>query len=182
MRQLTLSAACIFAVFGLGGCQSKAVLPPEVAGTWKARDRLWKITLLPDGTVHSVLIPLGLAEVGPNQALHFEMKDGSISTVKAGNCTADYNPKTRELFVKVDVEHIEIRFEDQLLEGHSENIFFGVVSEDGKLWETEFLEVFDYGPRFPQDANDIIPEPVVFEKVQDTASPSAQNSSASGKH
>lgn len=145
----------------------KVMLPAEVAGTWQARESPWKIVLNRDGTVKSAVINMGRAEIRPNETTKYEMKDGQFSTYKAGDCAVEYTPETRELYVSIEMERIHIVFLDNLIEGNSVDRFMGTVSPDGKEWVTEWINVFDYGPRFPQDANDIYPEPLVFDKIPD---------------
>ena len=156
------------------GCQTvtkqspadKAILPSDVAGTWKAQDSPWKIVLSPDGTVSSAVIPIGEVEIKPNQATRVEMKDGSYSTFKAGDCVVEYTPTTRELFVSIEMEKIGIKFLDNVIAGNSIDRFVGPVSEDGRFWKADWITVFDYGPRFPQEPNDIFAKPLVFEKIE----------------
>jgi len=142
-------------------------LPTDIAGTWKAQDSPWKIVLSDDGTVSSAVIPMGEVEIKPNQTVKVEMKDGSFSTFKAGDCVVQYTPATRELFVSVQMEKIHIKYEDNVIEGKSIDRFVGPISEDGKVWTAAWITVFDYGPQFPQDPNDISAEPLIFEKIKD---------------
>ena len=153
------------------GCQNSArqstvkmVLPADVAGTWKAQDSPWKIVLNRDGTVSSAVIPMGEVEIKPNQTIKAEMKDGSISTFTAGDCTVRYKPVNRELYVCIEMEKIDIKFLDNAIAGNSTDRFVGTVSQDGKFWKTDWINVFDYGPQFPRDPNDIYGKPLIFEK------------------
>ena len=156
------------------GCQKpsspppvvKTSLPPDIAGTWKARENVWKIVLSPDGTVSSALIPMGEVEVKPNKTTRAEMEDGQFSTFRAGDCIVEYSPDTRELFVSVEMKKIHVVYADNVVDGNSLDRFIGPVSEDGKVWTADWINVFDYGPRFPQDPNDIYAEPVVFDKIE----------------
>lgn len=157
------------------GCQNRSsqppagrvMLPPGIAGTWKAQDSPWKIVLSPDGTVSSAIIPLGEVEIRPNQTMKVEMMDGSISTFRTGDCIVEYIPDTRELFVSVEMKKIHIRYMENVLDGNSIDRLVGPVSKDGKVWTADWINIFDYGPRFPQDANDIYAGILIFEKVKD---------------
>ncbi len=149
---------------GRGVVENRPKLPEIVVGTWQAQDSPWRITLGAEGVV-SAVIPLGVVQIRPNQVTEVEMKDGSVSTYKAGDCYAEYNPLNRELFVSIEIEELHIRFMDEKLEGNSIDRFIGTVSEDGQTWDAELINIFDYGPRFPQGENGIYPEPMVFEKV-----------------
>jgi len=176
---MKLKAAIIFALAStlltISGCPqtskrqstSKVFLPPEVVGTWKARESPWKIVLNPDGTVASAVIDMGTVEVKPNQTTKVEMKHGEFSTFKAGNCEVEYTPETRELFVSIEMKKIHVVFPNDSLDGNSLDMFIGPVSEDGKEWTADWIKVFDYGPRFPQDPNDILAQPLIFEKIKE---------------
>ena len=148
------------------GCQKTARLT-DIAGTWKARDNPWTIVLSPDGTVSSAVIPMGEVQIKPNQTTTAKMKDGSLSTFKAGDCVVEYTPKTRELFVGIEMKDIHIKFQNNEIKGNSMDRFIGPVSQDGKYWKADWITVFDYGPLFPQDPNDVTATPVVFEKMRD---------------
>jgi len=160
--------------WGTGGCQNRSgqppagrvVLPPDITGTWKAEDSPWQIVLSRDGSVTSAVIPLGEVEVRPNKTTKVEMADGNYSTYKAGDCIVEYIPNTRELFVSVEMEKIHVVYTDNIIDGNSIDRFVGPVSEDGKTWAADWINIFDYGPRFPQDANDIFAEPLIFRKVK----------------
>jgi hypothetical protein len=164
----------VWLIFAAVSCQTsvkqpsarKAILPPDIAGTWKAKDSPWKIVLSPDGTVSSAVIPMGEVEIKPNQTTKAEMKDGSISTFTAGDCFVEYTPQTKELYVCIEMEKIDIKFLDNAISGNSTDRFVGTVSQDGKTWRADWINVFDYGSQFPQDPNDIFATPLVFEKVK----------------
>ena len=146
----------------------KVVLPADVAGTWQARDdEAWRIVLKPNGRVSSAVIRMGEVEVRPNKTTRVEMADGKWSTFKTGDCVVEYTPATRELFVSIEMKKIHIRYMDNVVEGNSLDRFMGTVSEDGKVWMADWISVFDYGPRFPQEPNDIFAEPIVFDKIEE---------------
>jgi len=163
---------CVWMCFG---CQNTAIkqgktdgaLPAEVAGVWKAKGSAWKIVLGTDGTVRSAVIPMGQVEIRPNQVTKVEMQDGSWSTFEAGDCVVQYNPQSRELYVSIEMKRVHIQYMDNVIEGNSVDRFIGPVSEDGKTWMADWITVFDYGPRFPQDPNDVAAEPLIFEKLEE---------------
>lgn len=178
MKQLLILAGFIVFLSSLVGCQNTSSsvevtvdddrqFPQFLAGTWKAEDSPWKIVLSPDGTVASAIIPMAQVEVKPNQTTTVKMKDGSFSTFKAGDCLVEYTPETRELFVSVEIDEFHITYLDNVIDGNSFDRFIGPVSEDGKVWMADWINVFDYGPRFPQDPNDIYAQPLIFNKLED---------------
>jgi len=144
-------------------------LPADIAGVWKGQGSPWKIVLSADGTVSSAIVPMGEVQIKPNQTTRVEMKDGAYSVFKAGDCVVHYTPATRELFVSIEIKKMHIAFADNVIDGSSTDRFVGPVSEDGKVWSAEWITVFDYGPRFPQDPNDAFAETLIFEKVTSLA-------------
>lgn len=169
MKQvLTLTILGLCWVAGLAGCQS-SILPPEVAGTWKTEGRMpWTIVLAPNGTVSSAITHMGQVHIRPNQTTKTEMIDGQISTISAGECPVSYDPEKRELSVTIFIEHLDVKIGNDGFEGYSEDVFLGPVSKDGKIWQTTWISVMDYGPRFPQKEEDIVPVPLTFKKVEET--------------
>lgn len=150
-------------VFIEGGGQ----FPQFLVGTWKAETRPWKIVLSSDGTVSSAIIPMGKVEVRPNQTTKVEMKDGQYSTYKAGDFEVTYNPADKELFVSIEILEYHIIYLHNVIDGNSIDRFVGEVTEDGEYWMADWIGIFDYGPRFPQDQNDISVVPLVFKKIEE---------------
>jgi len=171
LKIIFLSTGLLFCAAGchepLRGRSIPKPLPPEIAGVWKAQSSPWKIVLSVDGTVSSAVIPMGDVEIRPNKTTRVEMKDGSFSTYGAGDCVVNYTPATRELFVSIEMKKINVVYMDNVIDGSSTDRFVGTVSEDGKVWSADWINVFNYGPRFPQDPNDVFAEPLLFEKVKD---------------
>jgi hypothetical protein len=181
MKHSLLSGCLTIVVVLMAGCQEVEKpadpeprlmpLPEHVAGTWQARESDWRIVLDPNGTVGSALIPLGKVWVSPNKITKVEMKDGSFSTYEGGDCVAKYDPLKGELYVLIEVANLDIRYLDQQITGNSTDRFIGLVSEDGKKWTTDWITQFDYGPRFPQDENDVYGGILIFDKVKEEADP-----------
>lgn len=173
---MKLRTAIILALVWIGlltcGCprspKPQVMLPPDIVGTWKARGNTWQIVLSPDGTVASAVIDMGAVAIRPNKTTKVEMKDGQFSIYKAGDCSVEYNPDERELFVSIEMENIHVVFLENVIDGNSTDRFMGSVSQDGKEWTVEWIKVYDYGPRFPSgDPNEQYARPLVFDKVQE---------------
>jgi hypothetical protein len=158
----------------LTGCNEPAAsnaFPPGIAGTWQADGSVWKIVISKDGRLESAIVA-SLAEgtnIKPNETTTFEMQDGKMAHVIPGDCIVKYNPATRELSVGIEIREFYIPIGDDSLAGSTLDLFRGPVSWDGKVWKAEWTSVFDYGPRFPQDENDVIGgiKTVVFRKVKE---------------
>lgn len=157
----------IFIVLLLGsmGCQnSKSVIPNSVAGIWQADDQPWQIVIESDGTISSVVTAMGQNRIRPNETIRVEMIDDQFSTYQAGSFEADYNPVTRKLFVTITMEHINVKIGDDTLEGDSEDLFIGIVSKNGLVWETSWTTFYDYGEKFPM-SEEVAGEPLTFHKL-----------------
>ncbi len=178
MKWLLLLAGCAVVLSGCQNSDSDEIKKPVVAeqnsyfpeflvGTWKAENRPWKIVLSSDGTVSSALIPMGRVEVRPNQTTKVEMKDGQYSIYKAGDFDVVYNPADKELFISIEILEYHIVYLDNVIDGNSIDRFAGEVTEDGEYWMADWIRIFDYGPRLPQDPNDIYTVPIVFKKIEE---------------
>ena len=167
MKRLVLSAVCSVIALAFVGCQGRSVLPSDIAGKWKAYNSPWEIVLSQDGKVASAIIPMGRVKIRPNRTTKVELTGGGISTYKVGDCTVDYTPENRELYVSVDVQEIHIVFMDNRLDSNVKYYLVGEVSKDGKVWEPDFVEVFGYGTPLAKDPNDLSATPLTFEKVKD---------------
>lgn len=163
---LLSSAFCLFS-----GCQPGNIRKDQnidyskIAGTWKAEKAFWQVVITEDGKVESAIIQFADAPVKPNATTHIEMKDGSISSFKSGKFTLVYDPLKSVLEVNLDIEKIDIKFLDNEIKGKNYIIIGGTISDDGKTWDADVIERFDYGPRFPQDEEDVYPEPIKFHKI-----------------
>ena len=146
-----------------------------MAGEWQARDNDWRIIIDPNGTIASARIPMGKVWVSPNKTTKVEMKDGSWSTYEGGDCVVRYDPVKRELYVLIEVAKLDIKFLENRIEGHSTDRFIGPVSEDGNKWTADQITQFDYGPRFPQDPNEVFAGTLIFDKVEEEPDDSAEN-------
>ena len=153
-------------------------IPLSIAGTWQMRDGVWRMTIEPNGIVSSVIHPSFFErEVRPHQTTEVEMLDGNFSSVECGDFFAEYNQTDRNLFVSIEVNAFHIRFYEIRWDGPGGvgpaqvDRFEGPVSEDGKVWVCDWINVFDYGPDFPQDPNDIEPSGCIFDKVEEYKPP-----------
>lgn len=160
----------------IAGCQpgetvenGKDIKPDysTIAGTWKAENSVWQIVISEDGKVESALFPMGQVRVIPNKTVEIIMKDKSKSRFKSGDFPLYYDPEHGELNVTINVIDIQVKFLDNEITGNNESMFTGFISEDGKEWDATLIELFDYGPRFPQEEEDIDGVPIKFIKVED---------------
>jgi hypothetical protein len=144
-------------------------VPDFVAGTWVERgeDATWRMVIEPNGIVSSAVLPLVSAVGKPYQTTKVKMIDNSFSTFTGGDMFAEYTPETRELFVFIEVNKFLIRVYDvRTRGGHNIYRFTGPVSEDGKEWRPDNVNILDYGPELPIDYNIIESTPLIFDKEE----------------
>lgn len=160
----------IAAIVFTSGCQpvnesqSNRIDYSKIAGTWKTESGEWQVTISEDGEVVSAVHALGSVLIKPNQTTRVEMGDGSVSSYTSGDFKLIFDEKKNEMEVTLKVKTIHIKYLDNEIDGKNETIIGGTLSKDFMEWDAEVIEVFDYGPRFPQ-GDDIFPKAVKFNKV-----------------
>lgn len=171
MKHLPFTILAFCLILLIAGCQPGKVRNNQkidyspIAGTWKAEEGVWQVTISKEGKVVSVIHPLGTVEVKPNKTVYAEMKDGSQSSYTGGDFTLIYDPDRREMEVTIKMEKIHVKYLDNEIIGTTETIIGGYLSGDFMVWDVDMLEIFDYGPRFPQNEEDIIPIHREFHKI-----------------
>ncbi len=196
MKRLVFIAVicCCLVIWLSGGCGKPAEnknalqqvneptkgLTAYVAGTWQMRDGVFRFVIEPNGIVSSAVIPLMDCTIRPHQTTYVPMRDGNVSDFTGGDLTAEYDPITRNLFVYIELENFLIRFYDIRTGGNQVDRFEGPVSEDGKVWICDWFSMFDYGPDFPVDYNEIGTSPCIFDKVEEYKPPQEPGKKSSG--
>ena len=156
------------------GCQpgnarnDKKIDYSPIAGTWKAEKEPWQVTINKDGKVTSAVIQLFEAKLKPHHMAMIKMRDGSKSYLETGDFLLIYDNEDKEIEVVLDITKIDVHYKDQYLQGNKKIIFSGGISDDMNIWNTEMLQIFDYGPRFPMDPNVPDIRPVIFKKQSDS--------------
>ena len=158
MKQiLILLFTCILSLSVLSGCHNNAgngtdtanigtenKLPDFLVGTWKA-EHGWEMDFERDSTISRAVLSLGQIEVRPNKTTKIKGKQGEPGIFEAGNFELEYNPVTRDIYVVITMKYIYAEIGTGKLDGSSEDIFFGHVSQDGKSWEAEWMTQFNLG-------------------------------------
>lgn len=187
MKQLVVLAGCAVLLSGLAGCQNPAPLrggveviiegggefPQFLVGRWKDEKRGWEFVFEPDGTISSAVISLGRVRMKPGQVTEVPMKLGGKGVFEPGDWLVHYAPTSRELTVKISLKNFYAELGKDILEGKSTDIFVGSISEDGKVWQVDWVGFPDYvahtaeHPHFEMsvDPNYGITYTLTFEKV-----------------
>jgi hypothetical protein len=140
---------------------NKDAFPDFLVGVWEIKEGeykdKWGFKFEPDGSI-SKLIHLVAGEVrmeeGGSQLEGRE--EGSYAVFVMGPYSVDYTASSRELDVRVTLEHFRMEMPIGVLEGSTDDYFRGTVSEDGKTWKVNWIS---YG--YLEGADD--PDPNVVE-------------------
>lgn len=191
MKQLLVVVACAVWFAGLTGCQRPVQtttsvggvevvvegggkFPEFLAGRWIADTGGWEIVFEPDGTISSAIVGLDHVEIVPGQSKSVPRKNGGKDVHKPGVWTVQYSSLNREMAVEIVMDHTVLYRSPIKMEGKTRDVFVGEVSDDGRIWETEWFTfpdyiVYDpeYGPepktfKLPPDKSHL--GPVIFEK------------------
>jgi hypothetical protein len=142
MKQLLVLLGCCTILTVSVGCQGPAVLPPDIAGTWRAKESPWKIVLSPQGKVTSAVIPLGAVEVRPNRTSRIQGQKGEPGIFEAGDFEVYYDAEIRELLVSIEIKHVYLDM-GRILEGTCGYFITGNVSENGEAWYADVFTSWD---------------------------------------
>ena len=180
MKQLVFLVGFAVVLAGLVGCQddNKVIgvsvdgnggFPEFLAGTWKADKHDWQISFEDDGNISSIVHFVWTLPIDINEGGFFVEgpDEGTHALFVMGPCEAEYDGKTRELSVKIILDHYSIKLPHGTLEGKSHDFFEGPVSEDGKTWKAGWKNYGWLEGAAPPDANVIEanPVPLVFTKI-----------------
>ncbi len=172
MRHL---AHCTIALVVLAGpgCrrleQTPEAVPQAVyAGQWQATNGQWILCFAPDGSLDSAVIPLGKVRIRPEKITHVTNKDNQTSTIKAGPCDVKYSPETKNLYARIALEDVHIVHEKNVIDGNQVDQFMGIISKDGKTWIADWINTFNYGPRFPQNVKNDHVKRLIFKKTMNS--------------
>jgi hypothetical protein len=105
--------------------------------------------------------------------MEFEVAEGGLveqwrddieAMYALGPCEARYNPKTRELSVRVVIEQMLIEFPNGTMEGSFHDELTGPVSEDGMTWSAAWVSVGEVDGFGSDDPNTVVPKRLTFTK------------------
>jgi hypothetical protein len=170
----------------LCGCQrgvrvelvSGEQFPQELVGKWKADRAGWEFTFERDGSLSSAVIAMGQIELKPGRKNVVPMKLGKESVFEPGEWVVQYDSRTKELIVILDIQSFTVVMGENIVEGSSKDIIAGPVSEDG-VWTADWVSYPDYIARTPEHPEFRLTDPenpdpattdmgkLVFRKVAD---------------
>lgn len=155
----------------LSGCNGGNKLPESVVGVWKynhptTSGRHWGLKFERDGTISKMIHPVaGPIRMDDPVAYQEGTVEGFYTLFVFSQPEVKFEPKTRRLSVKVTTEHFVLKIPDSDITGKIVDRLDGIVAEDGKTWQVDWLnETFVEGATHP-DPNINFPEEVTFHKI-----------------
>lgn len=146
-----------------------------LAGRWVADQHGWEFVIEPDGHVSSAVISLGRVRVSPGRTTTVPTRTGNDAVFTPGLWVVHYVAATRELTVKITMDHVRLEMAGNILEGSSTDVFAGPVSPAGDTWQVQWTTFTHYTAHTPEGTSfDLSTDPVygeakplVFQKVAD---------------
>jgi len=136
--------------------------PEFLVGTWRADTDGWEFVFDADGRISSAVISLGRIRLKPGGVTTVPMREGSKGVFKPGEWMVYYIPDGRDLTVNISLKHFSAELGGGILEGRSKDVFFGPISEDGRVWEAAWTSFPDYTAHTPERSNYKLPTDLVY--------------------
>jgi hypothetical protein len=156
------------------GVEGGGEFPSFLAGRWQARQQGWEFQFEPDGRISSAVISLGRVRIAPGKTTKAPTRSGNEALFTPGRWTVHYAPSTRELTVRITMEHVRIEMAGNLVEGSSTDIFVGPVDPSGRTWGPQWTTFTRYLGRTPEKKSfDLSTDPtygetkpLIFDKIE----------------
>ena len=127
--------------------------PSLLAGRWTAQEHGWEFEFEPGGRLSSAIISLGRVRVVPGQTTTVPTRSGDQAVFTPGPWTVHYVPSTKELTVRITMDHMRVEMAGNLVEGSSTDVFVGPVDTLGRTWQTQWTTFTRYVAHTPDNAS-----------------------------
>lgn len=149
--------------------------PSSLAGRWKAQQHGWEFELEPDGRISDAVISFGRARVIPGKTTTIPTRSGDQAVFTPGLWTVFYAPSTRELTVKISMDHVRVEMAGNIVEGTSTDTFVGPIASTGRTWQAQWTTFTQYVAHTPDNASFNLStdptygetKPLIFDKAAD---------------
>jgi len=180
MRKRLLLIVCLVVLAGFVGCvdsnrgiepiiEGEGQFPEFLVGTWRPDESRWVFLFEPDGRISKMTHHCGMEFEVAEGGLVEQWRDDIEAMYALGPCEARYNPKTRELSVRVVIEHMVIEFPNGVMEGNFHDELTGPVSEDGMRWNAAWVSVGEVDGFGSDDPNTVSAKQLTFTKDLDNS-------------
>jgi hypothetical protein len=139
-------------------------LPTEIAGRWKSDEQGWEFEFAPDGRILSAVISLGRVEVIPGRTTTVPTRSGNQAVFTPGRWTVGYAPATRQLTVRIVMDHVRVEMAGNIVEGASTDVFASPVDPATGVWQTQWTTFTKYTAHTPENTSfDLSTDPIYGE-------------------
>jgi len=118
--------------------QGEGRFPASLAGRWTADRDGWEFVIEPDGRIASAVLSLGRVRVTPGQTVTVPTRGGGEGVFEPGEWTVYYEPGTRQLTVKIAMDHVRVEMGEAVLEGSTIDVLSGAVSVADGIWQVQW--------------------------------------------
>ncbi|MFA5422465.1 MAG: hypothetical protein WC374_01235 [Phycisphaerae bacterium] len=148
--------------------------PSYLAGTWIDQNRQWQFTFQPDGKISDIVHSMGHVKLEPGKTTTFPMRIDGTNIYKPGQWIVVYDTVNQELTVQIALDYMYAEVGGGIIEGSSLDIFSGPVSDDGKVWQVNWVGYPQYTAHTEKHPNfslggDEVPhrqKSLIFKKVR----------------
>ena len=153
------SVICMFAfILSIAGCQKSIqnsgkvgsstspvelinidYFPKELAGHWVSNKHGWELTIEENGQISSVMHTIGHFKVEPNKTERYKLINKGKGIIKSGPFKLRYDHSNKEIAIDIELKLFSYQTGKNRVEGHSNDLLFGFVSEDNKEMNVEWL-------------------------------------------
>jgi len=159
MKHVCAFLICGLAVCLMGGCRRPATgstgnvkvtvegqqrFPASLSGRWKADRHGWELVLETNGRIASAVIPFGRVQVVPGRTTTTTTRSGDQAIFTPGPWAVHYDPTTRELTVKIVMDHVRVPMAENVVEGSSTDILAGLISPEEDTWQAQWTTYTRY--------------------------------------
>jgi hypothetical protein len=128
-----------------------AAVPEALAGRWQSDRNGWEFVLAPDGRITSVVISLGRVRVVPGRTTTVPTRTGDEAVFTPGPWTVYYAPDTKQLTLRIAMDHVHVQMGADTLEGSSTDIFAGPLDTAAGVWQAEWTTFTRYTAHTPDN-------------------------------
>ena len=149
--------------------------PSSLAGRWNSQQQGWEFEFEPDGRISSAVISFGLARIIPGKTTTIPPRSGDQAVFTPGLWTVLYAPSTRELTVKISMDHVRVEMAGNIVEGASTDTFVGPITSTGRTWQAQWTTFTHYVAHTPDNTSVNLStdptygetKPLIFDKAAD---------------
>ncbi|HML76498.1 MAG TPA: hypothetical protein PKB02_18545 [Anaerohalosphaeraceae bacterium] len=120
--------------------ENGSAFPEYLVGTWiQEGDQKRAFTFTSDGKLESIVLGLGQVKLKPGQVTTISLKNDGQGVFYPGVWTASYDSKTRQLGIEINIDSFKMQMGQQIVEGKMKELFIGTISEDGTMWNAQYI-------------------------------------------